>query len=120
MSNNLPKSDLDQAEMLKNMVTSCASGGSRDSSDYAAIRFHFMRIPEISEKLPRFIKTCRNLQEFWDFIKPKYDHYHERRHYVTAEFEPLLAALEAGANSPADQSVTDQIQKVDSAHVQQA
>ena len=59
-------SDLEKAEMLKNIVTSCAEGGSRDDSrDYATIRTLFLRDSKISEKLPRFIKTCRNLPEIW-------------------------------------------------------
>lgn len=63
-------SNLEKAEMLKNIVTSCAEGGSRDDSrDYGTIRMLFLRDSNISEKLPRFIKTCRNLPEIWSFIR---------------------------------------------------
>jgi uncharacterized protein YfkK (UPF0435 family) len=111
-------SNLEKAEMLKNMVTSCATGGSRDdSSTYGSIRFQFLRDPKIGEKLPRFVKTCRNLTEFWDFIKPKFAHYHERREFVREEFDPLLAMLEMEARSPSDVSISETVQAVSSAYI---
>ena len=62
------------AESLKNMMTTCASGGSKDSSVYAKLRVELMGHPETQAKLPRFVQTCRNLFEFWDFIQPKFAH----------------------------------------------
>lgn len=113
-------SDLERAEMLKNMVTNCAVGGSRDDSrDYAVIRMGFMRDEEITKKLPLFIKTCRNLQEIWGFIKPKFDHYHERRDFIRGEFDPLLAMLEAVARSPGDDSVTATVARISSRYIQE-
>lgn len=112
-------SNLERAEMLKNILTSCAVGGSRDSSEFGAIRFSFMRDPEIKKLLPRFITTCRNLQEVWDFVKPKFAHYHERREFIREEFDPLLAMLEAEARSPSDVSISETVQAVSSAYVQE-
>jgi hypothetical protein len=113
-------SDLEKAEMLKNIVTSCAEGGSRDDSrDYAVIRMLFLREPKISEKLPRFIKTCRNLPEIWSFIKPKFAHYHERREFIREEFDTLLTMLETEARSPSDVSISETVQNVSSAYIQE-
>jgi uncharacterized protein YfkK (UPF0435 family) len=113
-------SDLEKAEMLKNIVTSCAEGGSRDDSrDYAVIRMIFLRNPKISEKLPRFIKTCRNLPEIWSFIKPKFAHYHERREFIREEFDPLLAMLESEARSPSDDSISETVRNVSSDYIQE-
>jgi len=118
MNENLPV--LERAEMLKNMVTSCAVGGSRDDSrDYAVIRMRFMREPEIAEKMPRFIKTCRNLHEVWDFIKPKFTHYHERREFIRGEFDPLLAMLEAESRTPSDASVSATVVRISSVYIQE-
>jgi hypothetical protein len=112
-------SDLDRAEMLKNMLVSAATGGPLDDSrDYASIRFKFLRDPETANKLPSFVRTCRNLPEFWDFIKPKYAHYHERRAFIRDEFDPLLAMLEAEARSPSDASISETVQAVNSAYIQ--
>ena len=120
MSGDLVQYNLERVEMLKNMMVSCATGGLRDNVDYATIRRELMGESNIADKLPRFIKTCRNLQEFWGFIKPKFASYQERRQYIRDEFDPLLTMLEAGSKSPADTSITEQMQKVDSAHIQQA
>lgn len=113
-------SNLERAEMLKNMVTNCAVGGSRDDSrDYAVIRMGFMHDAEISKKLPMFVKTCRNLNEIWSFIKPKFAHYQERREFIREEFDPLLAMLEAVARSPGDDSVSATVARVSSRYVQE-
>ena len=112
-------SDLEKAEMLKNIVTTCAEGGERDDSrDYATIRMLFLRDSKISEKLPRFIKTCRNLPEIWSFIKPKFAHYHERREFIREEFDPLLAMLETEARSPSDALISETVQNVSSTYIQ--
>lgn len=111
-------SDLEKAEMLKNIVTTCAEGGSRDDSgDYALIRMLFLGNPQISEKLPRFIKTCRNLPEIWSFIKPKFAHYQERREFIREEFDSLLTMLEMEARSPSDISISETVQNVSSAYI---
>jgi hypothetical protein len=113
-------SDIEKAEMLKNIVTDCAVGGSRDDSrDYAVIRMTFLRDSKISEKLPRFVKTCRNLPEIWSFIKPKFERYHERREFIREEFDPLLAILEMEARSPSDVSISETVQNVSSAYIQE-
>src|SRR5712675_972611 len=121
MTNQLYQlSNLDRAEMLKSIVTGCAVGGSRDdSSDYAAIRHTFLRESEIASKLPRFIKTSRNLQEVWDFIKPKFAHYSERREFIRDEFDPLLGMLEAEERSPSDISISETVQALSSSYIQE-
>ena len=65
-------------ETLKNMMTTCASGGSRESADYAARRQELMSHTETQAKQPRFVQTCRNLSEFWGFIQPKFPSYKQR------------------------------------------
>jgi hypothetical protein len=120
INNTSQLSDLEKAEMLKNIVTNCAVGGARDDSrDYAVIRIDFLGDPKISEKLPRFIKTCRNLPEIWSFIKPKFAHYHERREFIREEFDPLLAMLETEARSPSDIPISETVQNVNSTYIQE-
>ena len=48
----------------------------------------------IKSKLPSFMRTCRSLDEFWGFIKPKFEHYAERRSFLRDEFDPVLTFLE--------------------------
>ena len=120
MVSNRYQNYLERIEILKTLLVSCATGGSRDSVEYSEIRLEALGATEIVGKLPRFIKTCRNLDEFWDFIQPKFKHYRERREFIKDEFEPLLSLLENQANSPSDSTLTSQLQNVDSVHVQQA
>ena len=120
MNNEQAKQYFQKAEMLKNMVVSCATGGECDATDYSSIRAEFLAHQGIAGRLPKFIKTCRNLREFWDFIQPMFPSYRERRRFIREEFDPLLSMLESVSKSPADEAVTEQVLKVDSAHVQQA
>ena len=108
------------AESLKNMMATCASGGSQDSAEYANLRLELMGDVETQTILPRFVQTCRNLSEFWDFIQPKFAHYKERREFIREQFEPLLAMLETSGERPADVAVSAMLAKVDSVHIQEA
>jgi hypothetical protein len=108
------------AESLKNMMTKCATGGSQDRAEYARLRLELMGHPETRAKLPRFVQTCRNPSEFWDFIQPKFAHYNERRAFIREQFEPLLAMLETSGELPADVAVSTMLSKVDSVHIQEA
>ena len=70
--------------------------------------------------LPKFLRTCRNLAQFWQFIKFKFGTYAERRNYIWEEFRPILAAIEQGSLAPSDSVVTQTLQKFDASHVQGA
>lgn len=68
--------------------------------------------------IPHFLRTCRNLFQFWEFIKHKFDTYAERREYLWREFDPLLAALEHGLLAPADELVSGKLEKFDASNLQ--
>ena len=42
------------------------------------------------------VRTCRDLGQFWQFIKYRFAHYAERREFIWAEFGPLMGFLEKG------------------------
>jgi hypothetical protein len=86
------------------MLVARATGdqSSRDA-EYQRLRRILVSAPEIDSKLPKCVKTCRTLFEFWGFIQPKFRSYQERREYLKDEFEPLLSMLEAGALPPMDE-----------------
>jgi hypothetical protein len=50
------------------------------------------------------VHTCRDLSQFWQFIKPKFDTYEARREFLWNEFRELLQALESRPNSPLAQT----------------
>jgi hypothetical protein len=111
---------LTKVESLKNMLVSRATGGFVDDAEYKQLRRELLAVARIKDKLPRFVETCRSLDEFWDFIKPMFAHYAERREYLRDQFHALLAMLEAEANTPSDEVTSAVLTVVNSAHVQDA
>ncbi len=99
------------------MLVSRATGGTGDDNEYKDLRREIISMPRINKLLPRFVHTCRTLDEFWNFIQPKFGSYAERREYLRSEFDALLTLLEASANSPSDGPITTIVQSVNSDYV---
>ena len=110
----------ENVESLQHIVISQATGGSEDESEYTRLRDTVLADPNLTPLSPRFLRTCRSLGQFWQFIKNKYGTYAERRQYIWAEFHPMLELLEQGGTSPSDQLVSSAIEKFDSSHIQLA
>ena len=110
----------EQTVTLQNLLVSHATGGREDEAEYARLRQMLLANSSLDSLAPQFLRTCRNLSQFWQFIKYKYATYAERRDYIWAEFNPLLEALERGAVAPSDTAVTQTLDKFDAAHVQAA
>jgi len=108
---------LQQTEQLKNILISRATGGSVDNADYIRLRKSIISNNSIKSLVPKFVATHRDVNEFWNFIQPKYVTYRERREYLCTEFSPLLDFLERGGIVPSDDSVVAALQKIDSEHV---
>ena len=107
----------EQAETLQNMLLSQATGGSEDNAEYRQLRQIFISNPDLESRLPSFVRTCRSLDQFWQFIKPQYAHYAERRSYIWEAFQPLLDYLESESETPSDDTVTASIDALDLSHV---
>ena len=105
---------------LKDGLTTHATGGAFDWARYQAIRTELMRASWAKGLLPDFLRKCRDLNDFWSFIKGEFAHYQERREFLRDEFDPLLTALEQDSLVPVDGVATNVLGKVDSAHVQDA
>src|SRR5699024_6697971 len=74
----------------------------------------------LEDLVPQFVRTNRNLSQFWQFIKYKFKHYAERRDFIWGEFNPLLDALERSTIAPSDGAVFAVLERFDAAHVQAA
>jgi len=111
---------LDQTETLQNLLISQATGGGEDDAEYIRLRQMVLSNSALDPLLPKFLRTCRNLAQLWQFIKFKFGTYAERRNYIWEEFRPLLAAIERGALAPSDSVVTQTLEKFDASHVQGA
>ena len=96
-----------KVESLQNiLVAQATAGGAADYGDYVALRAELLRNPLTKDGLPKFVHTCRDLGQFWQFIKYKFGTYAERRQYLWGEFSPLLEALESRPNAPV--SISDE------------
>jgi hypothetical protein len=102
-------------ERLKLALSAFSTGGTADDSEFKALRSKVLNC-QWAKLAPPFLKTCRNLGEFWQFIKTKFGTYAERREYLRAEFDPLLSALEQ-RGSPVDEGTTATIVAVNSGYV---
>ncbi|MCY1357418.1 hypothetical protein D9M69_439110 [compost metagenome] len=111
---------LEQVESLQNILVSHATGGHAEDADYGELREALLARTELAALIPKFVRTHRNLSQFWQFIKYKFPTYAERRTYLWDEFRPLLERIEQGHTSPADQAVTAAIEKFDAEHLQTA
>lgn len=109
-----------QAELLQNMMIARATGGEVRPSDYTEARDALIREDRIQYLLPSFIHTARSPDQFWGFIKQKSEKYAGRREYIWDGFRPLIQHLERGGTAPADEVVSDVLEKFDAEHVQAA
>ncbi len=99
--------DFERAQYLQNMLISHATSGTAEDRDYQSLRKKFVSNPETKDLLPAFVKTNRDLAQFWQFIKYEFDHYAERRSFIYSEFTPLIDFLEGRTPAPADKTISD-------------
>lgn len=107
------KNDLERAESLQNIMRSTAEGGSREDVDYKLLRQYFIEKPELKDVIPSFIRTNRDLHQFWSFIKDKFSTYKERREFIWNEFSSLMNFLEGKDNKPSDVTISDGMKSFD-------
>lgn len=110
---NIPDATIERVEMMESILISSATGGSGDNDIYGQLRRDFMSDPTIRELLPAFVRTYRNLDAFWPFIKNEAPTYAERREIIGRAFTPLMDHLEGENSSPGDSVSSDVLQSFD-------
>ena len=106
--------DFDRAEYFQSLVLTRATGGEIDENHYVQMRQHLIANPNYSELIPRWVKTNRNIDQFWQFIKNKFPTYAERRVFLNEELNPLLEYLETKQTLPPAKSIDEVLSKFDS------
>lgn len=106
--------DFERAEYFQSILLARATGGDADDNHYLLMRQHLMSNPNYTEILPRWVKTNRNLDQFWQYIKNKFPSYAERRQFLYDEINPLLEYLETKQTLPAAKSIDEVLSKFDS------
>ena len=107
------KTDFEKAQGLQNLLISQATGGAESTSDYKLLRAYFIENKEISNSVPSFVRTNRELDQFWQFIKFKFGHYAERRDFIWNEFSPLMDLLEGRDEKLSDTTISDGLKSFD-------
>jgi hypothetical protein len=105
-------SDINLVEYMQNGLISRATGGGFDENIYKYIRAELIKNKSLEKYLPDWIKTCRDTEHFWGFIKPKFGSYAERRTFIRDELSELLNFLEFKTVSPIDNVI-----KFDTEHI---
>ena len=72
--------------------------------------------------IPRFVRTCRDTAQFWQFIKREFAHYQERRIFLWDSFGPIIDKLEtiSRSNGPSDSIISEGLDVINSATVREA
>jgi hypothetical protein len=113
--------DFERAEYLQNLLVSRATGGGTGTDEeYQHLRQHFLSSSELKTRLPEFVRTRRDLSQFWQFIKHKLGSYQERREFLWESFRPLLEHIEGTDRTPADTSISIVLMQFDEASVHAA
>jgi len=108
---------LEEVESLKNILVAKATGEATDDAEYHRLRQRLMMKLSVKDKLPRFVRTCRTLGEFWPYIKEQDGTYAGRRRHLAEQFDTVLTFLEQRAISPGDEPINQTLNKVDAPHV---
>lgn len=103
-------------ESLQNLLVARATGGVEDNDLYCQLREELIAEKKITKLLPTFVASCRNIYQFWNFIKTKFSTYQERRVYIWDEFAPVFTKLERGSLL-ANQNHELKLDKLDAPHV---
>jgi serine/threonine-protein kinase len=83
-----------QIEQFKMGLVSRATGGDFENDEYRRLRKLVLSIPESDKLVPRFLKLCRTVDDFWGFIKGQSATYAERREFLSKEINPILEFVE--------------------------
>jgi hypothetical protein len=112
---------LDKVQRLQDALVVFATGGAFEGDDpaYQRLRRELLEQADIRDKMPEFVRRCRDLGQFWQFIKSKFKHYAERREFIWGSFSALIDYLEGLDRSPASQRISETLQAFDpdSVHV---
>ncbi|HMJ70908.1 MAG TPA: abortive infection family protein [Cyclobacteriaceae bacterium] len=83
-----------QIDTFKNLLVNVATSGSHSDDEYKTQRTAIIEISELKDLIPNFVVSNRSVDQFWQFIKGKFQTYKERREYLWTEFEAALRYAE--------------------------
>ncbi|MEZ5759091.1 MAG: abortive infection family protein [Emcibacteraceae bacterium] len=103
------ETDVEHIVCLQNNLIVHATGGVANDEDYILLRGWLMDKTDFKAHIPSYIRTNRDLGQFWQFIKHKYSTYADRRTFIYDTFQPLLDFVEGRNTAPADKSISEML-----------
>jgi hypothetical protein len=94
--------DEEAVERLQSILI-LACEGNKDLShgrDYKALRAPLVRRPDLADVVPKFVRSQRDLNSFWSYIKRHDPTWENRREHVWASFRPLFDRVEGKTAPP--------------------
>lgn len=104
----------DRVKALQQLLVARATHESANDALYAQLRRDLLGDSTVAPRLPRYVRTCGDLGQFWQFIKYERGTYVERRTLIWDDFRPILDHLDAidGA-TPAYAAVSEGLERFD-------
>jgi hypothetical protein len=112
------ENDFEKAQYLQNLLINLATSGGADNAEYQELRQYFLDNTATKSLTPTWVRTNRDLSQFWQFIKYKFSTYAERRNFIWGEFSSLLEFLETGSKTPSDQTISEVLKRFNTESVQ--
>ena len=110
----------EKLEAFQNQLVAYATGGSVEESEFQRSRKELLSLPGLRDRLPRFVRTHRDLRQLWSHFKKVSTTYQGRREYIWREFDSLLSELEPGGEAPGDARVAEALTLLNSTAVHAA
>jgi hypothetical protein len=110
---DIPETPLEQARMLENILLAACQGNRESTGLYPQLRSILLSEPTFKELLPPFIRTSRDLDHFWAYIKTVSGQWEPRRAHVRDGMTPLMDYLEGANRAPVDTVASGVLQNFD-------
>jgi len=113
MPEELPETPYEQAKTLEHVLLVACEGKRDDAWLYQQLRGLLIGDPGLKSSLPEFVRTCRDLEHFWQYIKTTSGQWAPRRLHVRDKLTPLFEHLEGTKTSPVDADVSNVLASFD-------
>jgi hypothetical protein len=99
--------------MLENILLAACEGHRTSNNLYIQLRSMLLDEPSIRSLLPSFVRTSRDLNHFWSYIRTISGQWEPRRVHVREAMTPLIDYLEGANRTPVDPVVSDALENFD-------
>jgi hypothetical protein len=89
-----PDQQIEKIDQILGMLSARATGSFPNDLEYRELRDELLDDSELASQLPSVVRSHRSLDDWWGFIRTRFEKYDERRAYLRDQFEPLLQELE--------------------------